>query len=126
MLRIEIERRVPGRPVAKLNGRLDSQTHKVCEEHILPLLGPTTKVLVLDLSGLSYINSMGLRVIMSARKALAKHGGQIVVSEPQAGVRAVLEIANALPDQAVFASIAEADAYFDAIQKKANDGTLGK
>ncbi|HVY68976.1 MAG TPA: STAS domain-containing protein [Verrucomicrobiae bacterium] len=126
LLRVEIERRTPEKPVARLIGRLDSQTYKLAEEHLAPLLGASTTVLILDLSGLTYLNSMGLRVLMVATKTLAKHGGQCVISEPQAGVRAVLEIAKALPNQAVFTSMAEADAYFDAIQKKAKEKAAGE
>jgi anti-anti-sigma factor len=125
LLRVEIERRTPEKPVVKLIGRLDSQTYKLADEHLKPLLTAGTSVLVLDLSGLTYLNSMGLRVIMGATKALAKHGGQCIISEPQVGVRAVLDIAKALPDQAVFASMAEADAYFDVIQRKAKEKAAG-
>lgn len=123
MLRVEIERPAPGRALARLIGRLDSQTYRLCEEHLAPLLGPSTKVLVLDLAGLDYLNSMGLRVVMGVAKTLARHGAGCVISQPQPGVRAVLEIAKALPDQAIFASVAEADRYLDAIQKNAQEGS---
>lgn len=125
MFRVEIERRIPGRPLARLIGRLDSQSYRVCEEHLAPLLGPSTKALVLDLASLNYLSSMGLRVLMAATKALARHGAQCVVLSPQPGVRAILDIAKALPDQAVFESVAEADRYFDAIQKKAEEAARG-
>lgn len=126
MFRVEIERRLPGRPVVSLIGRLDAQSYRLCEEHLAPLLGPTTNVLVLDLAGLSYLNSMGLRVIMMATKTLAKHGARCVVSNPQPGVRAVLDIGKALPDESIFVNMAEADRYLDGIQKRAQDKASGK
>jgi anti-anti-sigma factor len=125
VLRVEIERRSPGQALARLIGRLDSQTHQVCQEHLTPLLGPTTKVLFLDLARLEYLTSMGLRLIMTVTKTLARQGGRCVVLSPQPGVSAVLEIAKALPDQAVFASVAEADRYLDTIQKQAKEGASG-
>jgi anti-anti-sigma factor len=125
MFRVEIERRVPGRPVARLIGRLDSQSYRLCEEHLAPLLGPATTVLVLDLAGLTYINSMGLRVLMTATKTMARHGGRCVVTDPQPGVRAVLDIGKALPDEAIFANMAEADRYLDGVQKRAQAKAAG-
>jgi anti-anti-sigma factor len=121
VLRVEIERRAPGQAVARLIGRLDTQTYKLCEEHLQPLLSAGTKVLVLDLEKLDYLSSMGLRVLIKTTKTIENAGGKCVVMRPQPGVRAVLDIAKALPDQAIFASVAEADAYLDMIQKQANE-----
>jgi hypothetical protein len=39
--------------------------------------------------------------------------------QPQ--IKKVIEIAQALPSESIFASIEEADAYFDAMQKKVLD-----
>jgi anti-sigma B factor antagonist len=125
MLRVEIERKTPAQALARLIGRLDTQTYRLCEEHLEPLLGPATKALALDLSQLDYMSSMGLRVIMNVSKRLARQGGKCAVLGPQPGVRAVLEIAKALPDQNIFASVAEADQYFDAIQKQAKETSSG-
>jgi anti-anti-sigma factor len=125
MLRVEIERKTPSQATARLIGRLDTQTYKLCEEHLEPLLGPATKALALDFSQLDYMSSMGLRVIMNISKRLARQGGKCVVLAPQPGVRAVLDIAKALPDQNIFASVAEADQYFDAIQKQAKEAASG-
>jgi anti-anti-sigma factor len=45
-----------------------------------------------DLSGLDYISSAGLRVLMLASKSTRPVGGQIAVAAPQSVVREILDI----------------------------------
>lgn len=54
-------------------GRLDTITAPELEEVIKSSLDGVTE-LVLDLSGLEYISSAGLRVLLSAQKAMNKQG----------------------------------------------------
>jgi anti-anti-sigma factor len=104
--------------IVTLNGRLDTQTHLLCEQQIEPLINRPI-ALILDLKALDYISSMGLRVILKARKALEAHKGRLLLVNLQPQIKRVIEIANALPKQNIFASVAEADAYFDVMQRKA-------
>ena len=66
-----------------LEGRLDTTTAPQLESELKAALGETEK-LVLDLQGLEYISSAGLRVLLSAQKLMAKKGGMTLrhVSEP--------------------------------------------
>ena len=50
--------------------------------------------LLLDLSGLEYISSAGLRVLMLASKKVTPAGGRIAVAAPQAMVREILSISR--------------------------------
>ena len=121
MLDIKVEPSRDGRVRVALHGRLDTQTYAKCEQHLQPCLGPATRVLVLDLAELVYMSSMGLRVLMKTNKALAAHGGKLLLTRLQPPIRAVIDIANALPPQSVFASVEEADRYLDAIQKRVRE-----
>jgi len=121
MLEITVENLPEGRVRVVLNGRLDSQTYAQCEERFQPLLAPTTRVLALDMLGLDYISSMGLRVLMKTSKALAAHGGRCILTRLQPPIRKVIEIANALPQEAIFASVEEADRYLDLMQRRARE-----
>jgi anti-anti-sigma factor len=103
--------------VVTLNGRLDTQTYMLCEEQIAPLISQPV-VLVFDLKDLNYISSMGLRVILKARKSLESKGGRLLLVNLQPQITRIIEIANALPKENVFASTAEADAYFDTMQRQ--------
>jgi anti-anti-sigma factor len=74
--------------------------------------------LVLDLADLEYISSAGVRSILKARKAMAQHNGKVLVANPQAQIQKVFDVVRAVPMHEIFASVAEADAYLDSVQRK--------
>lgn len=60
-----------------LEGRLDTTTAPQLEAELKRGLGGITS-LTLDLAGLEYLSSAGLRVILSAQKVMNKQGGMVV------------------------------------------------
>lgn len=58
-------------------GRLDTTTAPQLETEVKDSLEGVT-ALVLDLAGLEYISSAGLRVVLSAQKAMNKQGSMVV------------------------------------------------
>lgn len=121
-LKIHVERHTGGKVQVRLSGRLDFATYQQCHDALAPVLTPATHHLVLDMAELDYISSMGLRVVLEARKGIENHGGQVSLVHLQAPIRKVFEIAAVLPDENIFASVAEADRYFDAIQRRVREG----
>ncbi len=105
-----------------LAGRLDTHTYQSLDDKLAPLLAGEAKSLVLDLAGLDYISSAGIRSIFKARKALAARGGKVLVVNPQAQIQKVFDVVKAVPLNEIFASVAEADAYLDAMQRKVLHG----
>ena len=101
-----------------LSGRLDSSTYTRLEQLIASLMQTAVKAIVLDLSRLEYISSMGLRVIFKTMKDLKASNGILLVTNAQPQVKKVFEIAHALPDDSIFTSVREADEYYDMIQEK--------
>ena len=75
---IEIKRNAE-ETVIVIVGRLDTTTAPVLDKTISDDLGDTTK-LVLDLKGLEYISSAGLRVLLSAQKKMQKIGSMKVTN----------------------------------------------
>ena len=59
--------------VIELSGRLDTSTAPVLDKTIGEDVSESTN-LVLDLKGLEYISSAGLRVLLSAQKRMQKNG----------------------------------------------------
>lgn len=77
-----------------LTGRLDAATSKGVEDHVLGAIDAGARQLVLDLAGLEYISSVGLRVFMMAAKRLKVSGGAVVVSGLRPSIQQVFEIAG--------------------------------
>jgi len=121
MLEMTVETQPEGRVRVALSGRLDTQTYAQCEQRLEPLVRPPTKTLVFDLAQLDYLSSMGLRVLMKTTRAMASIGGKCLLTRLQPPIRAVIDIANALPAQNIFASVEEADRYLDAMQRQARE-----
>ena len=61
-----------------LEGRLDTMTAPELESELNKSLGDVQE-LTLDFSGLEYISSAGLRVLLSAHKAMMSKGGMKIV-----------------------------------------------
>ena len=72
-----------------VTGRLDTNTSPDLEA-ALELDG--VKEVVFDFSGLEYISSAGLRVLMTAQKSMISCGGRMSVRNPNDTVRGVFDI----------------------------------
>lgn len=105
-----------------LGGRLDTHTYSELDLQLAPLLASGIQSLVLDLAGLEYISSAGVRSIFKARKALAAHGGKVIVVNPQPQIQKVFDVVKAVPLEEIFSTMDEADAYLDAMQRKVLHG----
>lgn len=82
----------------RIDGRVDHATAKAFEEVIKPHLddtgaGPLPKIL-LDLGGLSFMTSAGLRVLMIAAKACAAQGRGLAVASLQPAIAEIFKISR--------------------------------
>ena len=64
--------------VIELEGRLDTITAPDLDAELKTIL-PDVKELVLDFEKLDYISSAGLRVLLSAQKAISRKGDMTVI-----------------------------------------------
>lgn len=119
LLRIDTTPPANGVQRVAVGGRLDTHTYAQLDEALAPILanGAITS-LVLDLAGLDYISSAGIRSVFKARKALSAHAGKVLVANPQPQIKKVFDMVKAVPLNEIFTSVAEADAYLDAMQRK--------
>ena len=78
-----------GKLTLKVAGRLDTNTSSELEAE-LKLEGLTE--IVFDFSGLEYISSAGLRVLMMAQKSMASSGGKVMVARPNEMVKGILDM----------------------------------
>jgi len=101
----------------ELAGSLDTSTAPELERQLAPVLTGSAKDIVFDLARLKFISSAGLRVFSIVRKHFKECGGQASFVNMQPQINEVFEIIKALPGVAVFASVAEFDAYLAARQR---------
>ena len=105
-----------------VGGRLDTHTYEEFDRKLAPLLESALKSVVLDLAGLEYISSAGVRSIFKVRKVMAAREGKVLVANLQPQIQKVFDVVKAVPLNEIFASVAEADAYLDAMQRKVLQG----
>ncbi len=104
-----------------LSGRLDSETVQACSEALAEMLHNGTRIVLFDLAALSFISSMGLRLILNVRKQVEAGGGSVVMTRLQPQIAKVFEIAQVLPRVSIFENVEEADRYFAAMQQQVLD-----
>ena len=83
--------------VIAVAGRVDHANAELFKARLWPLLAgcrPGRDQLVLDLGGLEYISSAGLRVLMLAAREVKAQGGVLVVCGLQPVVREIFEISR--------------------------------
>ena len=80
---------VDGCRVVVLRGELDASTARELDDH---LVAPPGTLVVIDLVGLTFIDSSGLGAISVARRRAIADGGNLVVCRPNPTVFRVLEI----------------------------------
>ena len=78
--------------VLVLRGDLDPHTAPALREQIDNTTGESTRTLVLDVSGLRFIDSSGLRVIIAAQRDMAARQGRLLLRQPTETTRRLLEI----------------------------------
>ena len=117
-LQIRIDPAINGNQKVALGGRLDTHSFDELDRRLAPVLASDIQSLVLDLAGLEYISSAGVRSIFKARKALATRNGKVLVLNPQPQIKKVFDVVKAVPLNEIFTSAQEADAYLDAMQRK--------
>ena len=77
--------------VLSLDGRLDTANAPLLERKIKQW-GEDITELILDFSGLTYISSMGLRVLLQAKKALKEEGRNLIIKNMGDSIREVFEL----------------------------------
>jgi anti-anti-sigma factor len=81
--------------VVRLSGRLDSSTAKTVEDGLVAAIaGAAPPRIVIDLTGLSYISSAGLRVLLLTNRKVAGAGGRMALCGLTAAVREVFAISG--------------------------------
>lgn len=114
-MEISIENLSPKIKILLVNGRIDAVTAPEMEKVVSNSFTEPNSGCILNLSGVDYMSSAGIRVLVLGSKTAASTGGLFYVSSLQESVRKVLEIVGFLPLLDVFADVSLAK---DAAAKK--------
>ena len=79
---------------AALKGRLDASGAEAVDQEFLAGVVEPGLPAVLDISGLEFLSSMGIALLLRSARGLARQGGLLVLSRPTDMVREVLTIAG--------------------------------
>jgi len=99
----------------ELEGSIDSETYQKLEENINSLISDETKAIVLDMSGVKYISSIGIKVILCAKKSLEEKFATFAMVNLQPQVKKIFDALKMLPLFEMFDEMPEADKYIDQI-----------
>ena len=97
--------------VLQPKGRLDSNSSKAFEEHVMRILEADVPSVVIDFAGLDYISSAGLRVLLMAAKRSKAANGRLALCALSSSIREVFDMSGFGKLFAIFASKDEALAH---------------
>jgi anti-anti-sigma factor len=110
MMQLEYSELEDGIRLIKLNGTLDMNgAYAVEVEFVRHCAGENVRVLV-DLSEVVYISSIGIPMLVNSARSVLRHGGQLVLLNPRRSVADILEIAGIPPAIPVYFDLAAAKA----------------
>jgi anti-sigma B factor antagonist len=83
-----------GSATIAVSGELDLSTASQMRDHLYALLAAGTTHLTIDVTGLTFIDSTGLGVIVAVLKRAREAGGNLVLKGPSRSARKVLDISG--------------------------------
>ena len=89
-----IESKESGITILAVDGNLDADGTQAMEEKVVGLLENGETCLLFDFSGLDYINSSGLRVLVLAYQRLKKASGKVAICGIKDYIQEVFEVSG--------------------------------
>jgi len=114
-LEVTVTQKVNGLYIIAPVGSIGGDNYMIFKNQVDKVLYQQPKAIVLDFAGLDFICSAALGVIFQVRFAMEK-SGEFAIANLKPQIKAVFDIVKAMPDQNVFASVAEMDDYLARIQ----------
>jgi anti-sigma B factor antagonist len=97
----------------RVTGRIDSATAPQLNDAINKLMDENHYKIVLDMSGVDFISSAGLRVLVNTQKSCKRYNrGELVLSSVTGNIRAALDLAGFMPLFRIFEDVTTAVGSF--------------
>ncbi|MBO4755559.1 MAG: STAS domain-containing protein [Bacteroidales bacterium] len=83
-----------GKTVVTVTGELDTLTSEAFQKELDPIMGKDTPRIEIDMAGVNYIASKGLRVILALAQSISPKGGKLTVVNLTPAVRMVFDMSG--------------------------------
>lgn len=93
-MKLEVVQLDNGIKQIKLNGRLDIPGTNEIENSFTAHVASKKAAVLIDMTGVEFIASFGMRILLSNAKALAGRGGKMVLYKPSPMVKEALTVAG--------------------------------
>lgn len=80
--------------IVSIKGRLDAISSPTAEKHVFELINEGANKLILNLGGVDYLSSAGMRMLLSTTKKLKGQSGKLVLCAVTPNVMDVLKISG--------------------------------
>ena len=77
-------------PVISLLGKLDTVTSPDLQEKLMEVIGEGNHKIIINFSGVDYVSSAGLRVLLMGLKRVKPNGGSIILASVQDSIKDIL------------------------------------
>lgn len=104
--------------VVELKGSIDTDTYEKLEEELSGIVNDKTRAVVFDMEKVEYISSIGIKVVIDAKKALEGQNSSFAMINLQPQIKKIFEMLKILPMFDIFDDMPEADKYIDQIIKE--------
>ena len=94
--------------ILSVSGRVDSVTASDLENAITRIIGQGNRRIILDFSGLVYISSGGLRVLLATAKKLQNDGDRFMLCSLSPDVHKVMNFAGFTAIFSIYATVSDA------------------
>ncbi|MDD5677454.1 MAG: STAS domain-containing protein [Kiritimatiellae bacterium] len=94
--------------ILQVQGKLDSASSPELDKRLTGLVGSGARQVVVNLDGLEYVSSAGLRVFLSAAKHLKQAQGKLALASPSAQVQQIFDIAGFASIMPIYKTLNEA------------------
>ena len=122
MLAVNVKQTGDGVTIIAPKGTLNSETSGTLDMQVRIELQKPIKTLVMDMTGVDFISSDGVGVIIKAKDTASKNNTDFAMINLQPQVKTVFEIIRLLPTLNVFESVEELDVYLDKLQHRIAEG----
>jgi len=94
--------------ILQMQGKLDAMSSPELDKRLASLVESGTRQIAVNLVGLDYVSSAGLRVFLSATKRLKQAQGKLALCNPSVQVQQIFDIAGFASILPIFKTLKEA------------------